>query len=68
MKKDGTLSKQFQNPIKIAETERTIDTPNIQIHVFSLSWQHWVHNTHDEDKQSKKHITENEKNEQHGPL
>jgi len=30
-------------------------------------WQHWVYKTQDEDKQSKKHNTENEKDEQHGP-
>ena len=31
------------------------------------NWQHWVHKTQDEDKQSKKHNIENYTNQQHGP-
>ena len=31
-------------------------------------WQHWVHKIQDEDKQTQKCITENKKDEQHGPL
>ena len=30
-------------------------------------WQHCVHKTRDEDKQNKKHNTENYKDKQHGP-
>jgi len=31
------------------------------------NWQHWVHKTQEEDKQNKKHNTENWNDEQHRP-
>ena len=38
-----------------------MDNPEKQEWTTQRNWQHWVRKTKDEDKQNKKHNTENEK-------
>ena len=44
-----------------------IQLPGPDQETIQKHWQHWVHNTQDDCKQNKKHNTEHQYDEQHGP-